>query len=151
MLQKFAEIEASESEYDRTLIDDVFEGFIEFVQSKLKEYCILRVDVPAGFLFSEYNIEPEFRNDIKFQNEIEIEQSRVIRDSDNNALEIEVANGNAHIESPEGETVCKEGLTAKDIIYFVRNASEEIEKTISKYRISKEDQEKLYSIKIALS
>jgi len=152
LLQKFAEIEASESEYDRTLIDDVFEAFIEFVQSRLRKYHIPRICVSANLLFTEYNIEPEFANkNIEFQDNIEIEQNRVvIRDSDNYAVEIEVKKGNAYIESEAG-TVCREGLNAEDLVYFLQNASEQIENSIGRYRISKEDQEKLDAIKKALS
>jgi len=151
-LQKFAEIEASESEYDRTLIDDVFEAFIEFVQSKLRKYHIPRICVSANLLFTECNIEPEFiNNNIEFQDDIEIEQNRVvIRDSNNYAAEIEVKKGNACVESEAG-TVCREGLNAEDLVYFLQNASEQIENSIGRYRISEEDQEKLDAIKKALS
>jgi hypothetical protein len=152
LLKKFAEIEALESEYDRTLIDDVFAAFIEFVQSRLRKYHIPRIYVTAGLLFAKYNIEPEFANkNIEFRKHIEIEPDRVvIRDLDNYAFEIEVKNGNAYIESEAG-TVCMDGLSAGDLITFVHEASEEIESDISRYHISEEDQEKLITIKKALS
>lgn len=152
LLRKFGEIESVESEYDRTLIDGVFATFIDFVQSKLKKYSIPRVYVSANLLFTEYNIEPEFSDrDIEFQSDIEIEQnSVVIRDKNGYALEIKVENGNAYIESPAG-TVCEEALNTEDLIYFIQHASEKIRDQICKYRISKEDQEKLNTIKKALS
>lgn len=152
LVKKFAEIASAESEYDRTLIDDVFATFIDFVQSKLRKYDVPRIAVSASLLFTGYNIEPEFADqNIEFQGDIEIEQDRiVIRDTSNYALEIEVENGNAYIQSPAG-TVCEEGLNAGDLIYFLQHASEEIEDSIGRYRISAEDQEKLNAIKKALS
>ncbi|MGQ9625149.1 MAG: hypothetical protein ACUVT9_07270 [Candidatus Bathycorpusculaceae bacterium] len=152
LLEKFAEIASIGSEYDRTLIDNVFATFIEFVQSKLREYHIPRVSVSASPLFTEFNIEEEFADrNIEFRSDIEIEQDRVvIRDLDNYALEIEVEDGNACIQSRAG-LVCREGLNAEDLICFLQNASEEIEKCIGRYRISKEDQERLNAIKKALS
>lgn len=152
LLKKFAEIASAESEYDRSLIDNVFATFIEFVQSKLKKYDIPRISVSASPLLTEFNIEEEFANfNIEFRSDIEIEQDRVvIRDSDNNAFEVEVENGNACIRS-QAELVCREGLNAEDLICFLQNASEEIEKRIGRYRISKEDQERLNAIRRALS
>jgi|GEM_PF-3127200 len=152
LLQKFAEIEASESEYDRTLLDDVFEAFIGFVQFRLRKYNIPRISVSANLLFTEYNIEPEFAyKGIEFRHDIEIEQNRVvIRDSDDFALEIKVKNGNAYIESDAG-TVCEEGLNAKDLVCFLQNAAEQIEDRIGRYRISKGEQEKLDAIQKALA
>jgi hypothetical protein len=152
LVKKFAEIASAELEYDRTLIDDVFATFIDFVQSKLRKYNIPRIYVSASLLLTEYNIEAEFADvNIKFQDYIEIEQDRVvIRDTSNYALEIEVKNGNVYIQSAAG-TVCMEGLNAGDLIYFLQHASEEIEKSIGRYRISTEDQEKLNAIKKALS
>lgn len=152
LLEKFAEIASAELEYNRTIIDDVFATFIELVQSKLRKYHIPYVSVSASPLLTEFNMEEEFEDrNIEFRSEIEIEQDRVIiRDSDNYALEIEVENGIACIQSKAG-LVCKEGLNADDLICFLQNASEEIEKHMGRYRISKEDQERLSAIKKALS
>lgn len=115
LLETFVEV--SSSEYDREPIDDVFESFIDFVQSKLVKYDIPRVSVSKHFLFTELNIEREFPSDTQFQ-DIEIEPGEVIiRDYDGYPLDVYVQNGNAYIESEAG-VVCREGLNAKDIIHF---------------------------------
>lgn len=152
LLKEFTEIESAGSEYDRTLIDDVFAAFIQFIQSKLKAYDIPRVSTSARPLFPQYNIEEELADkNVELRHDIEIEQNRVvIRDTDDFALDVEVENGNACIQSPAG-LICREGLNAEDLICFLQNASKDIEKCIGRYRISKEDKARLNSIKKAMS
>lgn len=151
LLETFVEIESRGPEYDRTIIDDVFASFIEFVQSKLEDYNIPRISVSKYLLFTELNIESEFSNyDMKFH-DVEIEQSElIIRDANGYPYSVSVENGNAYIESEAG-VVCKEGLNSEDLIHFITNASEQIEKQINRYRISEEDRKKLDAIRKVLN
>jgi hypothetical protein len=152
LVKRFTEIASAGSQYDRTLIDDVFAAFVGLIQSKLREYDIPRVDVSASPLFSKYNIEPEFAfKNVELRRDIEIEQNRVvIRDTDGFALDVEVENGNACIQSPAG-LICREGLNAEDLICFLQNASEDVKKCIGRYRITEEDKARLNAIKKAMS
>lgn len=150
LLEKFVEIESRNSEYDRTIIDDVFASFIKFLQSKLERYNIPRVSISSGLLFSEFNIEPDFSSNTRF-GDIEIEQDDlVIRDSGGYRYTVHVDDGNAYIESEAG-TVCQEGLNVADLVHFIKHASEEIEKQLSRYSITEDDKKRLVAIKDALS
>ena len=152
LLEKFLEIESAGAEYNRSIIDNVFDAFIHYVQSIVQKYSIPRIYINAFFLFSEFNIEPEFATyDTKLQDDIEIEASRVIiRDSNGYPLDVNVQEGNAYVESEAG-IVCKEGLKAANIIDFIKKASEEIEKEIRKYRISEDERKILDSIRKAFT
>jgi hypothetical protein len=135
---------------DRALLDDVFNAFIGFIQNALKSYKVAYVQIPARYLFSEFNIEEEFKTlNIELSDTIEIRQdSVVIRDMNGYPLEIHVQDGNARIESPPG-TVCIEPLKASDIIYFVTAASQNIKDQLSGYELSDEDKNKLIAIENA--
>ena len=152
LLEKFMEIESAGVEYDRSIIDDVFNTFIEYVQSMMEKHSIPRISVDAIFLFPEYTMEPEFaKHDIELRDDIEIEVSTVtIRDSSGYPLIVKVESGNAYVDSEAG-TVCTRGLKALDIINFIKNASEEIEKEMRKYRISEEERKTLDSIRKAFT
>ena len=148
LMETFVEFESKDLD-DRKTIDDVYNRFIEFVQSRIKKYNIPRIYVDANFLFSEYNMEPQF-SETRLGDQIEIEPREVIiRDSDGYSLTVLVNEGNAYILS-QADTVCVEGLYAKDIITFLKQASEQIERQIRKYRISEDDKKVLDAIKKAL-
>lgn len=151
LLKTFVEIESRGVEYDRAIIDDVFRVFIDFVQERLQKYNIPRVHVSVDLLFTELNIEPEFKDsNVDFQDSIEITQSDIlVRDTNDYPLEVIVHNGNAYIESV-ADTMCVEALNADDIVHFITRASEEIESQISRYRISNDDKKRLHTIKDAL-
>jgi hypothetical protein len=147
LIETFVEVESRDKEYDRRIVDSVFESFIEFVQSKMKDYNVPRISISAHFLFSDFKIEQPFVDShVELSGDIEIEQDDVIiRDENGYPLEVKVKNGIAYVDSEAG-IVCREGLKATDIIFFIKEASEEIEKEMRKYRISKDDRKVLETI-----
>jgi hypothetical protein len=147
LLETFVEINSKDKKYQRNIIDEIFWSFIELVQTQMKKYNIPRIYISHYFLFSGLKIEQPFADmSVKLGGDIEIEQDAVIfRDSNDYPLAVEVKNGIAYVNAPAG-VVCREGLRATDIIYFIRKASEEIEKEIKKYGISEDDKKVLEAI-----
>lgn len=151
LIEAFVEIE-SKGLGDRKIIDDVFNKFIEFVQSKIEKYNIPRIYVRANFLFSEDNIAPAVSG-FTFNRYIEIEREKVvIRDSEGEGtFNVYVSSGNAYIASEVIGILCEEGLYVEDFLDFLKKASQEVESQIRKFSISDEDRKLLKAITKALS